>query len=88
MVLNSLLSWWKNECVKPYPTSQGGPEIKYLLQGGMSRKEAYWLSPQARHVISLENSVWGLCDHRTYFFYMRSMAHVPSQESGRELGVT
>ena len=21
-------------CVKPYPTSQGGPEVKYLLQGG------------------------------------------------------
>jgi hypothetical protein len=20
-------------CVKPYPPSQGGPEIKYLLQG-------------------------------------------------------
>jgi hypothetical protein len=25
----------ENECIKPYPTSQGGPEIKYLLQGGM-----------------------------------------------------
>jgi hypothetical protein len=25
--------------VKLHPTSQGGPEIKYLLQGEMSRKE-------------------------------------------------
>ena len=25
-------------CVKPYPTSQGGPEIKYLLQGGVFGK--------------------------------------------------
>jgi hypothetical protein len=26
-------------CVKPYSTSQGGPEIKYLLLGRMSGKE-------------------------------------------------
>lgn len=31
----------ENGCVKPYPTSQ----IKYLLQGGLSGKEAYGLSP-------------------------------------------
>lgn len=30
-------------CVKPYPTSQGGPEIKRLLQGGTLGREACWL---------------------------------------------
>jgi hypothetical protein len=28
----------ENRFVKPYPTFQGGPEMKYLLQGGMSGK--------------------------------------------------
>jgi hypothetical protein len=32
----------KNGCV---PTSQGGPEIKYLLQGGMSRKWSLLAKP-------------------------------------------
>jgi hypothetical protein len=35
---NSLLSWWKIGAFKTYSTSQCGPEIKYLLQGGMSGK--------------------------------------------------
>jgi hypothetical protein len=26
--------------VKLYPTFQGGPEVKYLLQGGVSEKES------------------------------------------------
>jgi hypothetical protein len=29
----------ESECIKPYPTSQGGPEIKYLLQAEMSGKQ-------------------------------------------------
>jgi hypothetical protein len=32
-------------CVKPYPTSKGGPVIKYLLQGGMSGKEGLMTEP-------------------------------------------
>jgi hypothetical protein len=28
----------KNGCIKPYPSSQGRPEMKYLLRGGMSGK--------------------------------------------------
>jgi hypothetical protein len=28
----------ENGYVKPYPMSQSGPEIKYLLQGGISGK--------------------------------------------------
>ena len=42
--------------------------------------KALWAS---RYLISMENSVLGLCHHRTYFFYVRSMAHV----LGREWGV-
>jgi hypothetical protein len=39
MVLRHLLSWWRvvmSETVSPL--SQGGPEVKYLLQGGVSGK--------------------------------------------------
>jgi hypothetical protein len=35
----------ENGCIKPYPTFQGGPEIKYLLQGGMSRKRSLLAIP-------------------------------------------
>jgi len=35
---------WTHTCNKL--TSQGGSEIKYHLQGGMSGKKAYSLSPQ------------------------------------------
>jgi hypothetical protein len=31
--------------VKPYPTSQHGPENKYLLQGGMSLKGSFLATP-------------------------------------------
>ena len=76
----------ENGCV---PTSQGGPEIKYLLQGGTSGKGSLLAKPSGpRYLIRMENSVLDLCDHRTCFFYVRSMSHVPSQESVRELGDT
>jgi hypothetical protein len=39
VVLRHLLSWQKVD-VNPYGTSQGGPEVRYLLQGGMSGKES------------------------------------------------
>jgi hypothetical protein len=32
-------------CVKLYLTSQGGPEIKYRLQGGVSSKESLLAKP-------------------------------------------
>ncbi|EDL30679.1 mCG148064 [Mus musculus] len=35
----------KSECIKPYPTSQGGPEIKSLLQGVMSGKGSLLAKP-------------------------------------------
>ena len=78
----------ENGCIQ---LTQGGPEIKYLLQEGMSRKGSLLakLSGLLRYLISMKNSVLGLSDHhRSFLFYVRSMAHVPSQESGRELGVT
>ena len=80
----------ENECIKPYPTSQGGPEIKCLFQGGISGNGSLLAKPSGPLGASLawRTLVWGLCDNRTSFFYVRSMAHVPSQESHRELGVT
>ena len=72
-----------------YPLLSVDLRIKYLLQGGMSGKGSLLAQPSGpRYLISMENSVLGLRDHRTCFFYVRSMSHVPSQESGRELGVT
>ena len=73
----------------PYPLLSVDLRIKYLLQGGLSGKGSLLAQPSGpRYLISMENSVLGLHDHRTHFFYVRSMACVPSQESGRELGVT
>jgi hypothetical protein len=36
----------ENGCLKPYPTSQGGPEIKYHLKGVMPRKGSLLTSPR------------------------------------------
>jgi hypothetical protein len=68
----------KNGCI---PTPQGEPVIRYLLQEEMSGKgsllgKPYWAS---RYLISMENSVLGLHDHR-------SVACVPGQDSSREGG--
>ena len=35
----------ESEFINPCPTSQGGPEIKYLLQGGVSRKLSLLVTP-------------------------------------------
>ena len=40
MVLNSLLSWQK-----PHSVSWGGPEIKYVVQGGTSEKGSLLAKP-------------------------------------------
>ena len=37
----------ENGFVKPYPTSQGGLEIKYPLQGGMSGKGSLLTKPSS-----------------------------------------
>ena len=55
-------------CVKPYPTSQGGPEVKYLLQGGMSGKGSLLAKPSRPLGTSLKwRSVLSLHDHRSHF---------------------
>jgi hypothetical protein len=46
-------------------------------------REAYWLNPQ--YLISMENSVLGLHDHRSHFL-MWELWHSPGQEFGREQG--
>jgi len=47
-------------CIKPYPTSQGGPEIKHPLQEG-SGKGSFGNTLQApRYVISMAISVLSL----------------------------
>jgi hypothetical protein len=72
-----------------YPLLSVDLRIKYLLQGGMSGKGSLLAQPSGpRYLISMENSVLGLHDHRTHFFYIRSVVHVPSQESARGQGVT
>ena len=38
-------------CVKPYPTSQGGLEIKYLCREECLGRKAYWL---CRYLIKME----------------------------------
>jgi hypothetical protein len=43
----------ESKCVKPYPTSQGRPEIKYLLQGGASGKGILLAMPSGPLGISL-----------------------------------
>lgn len=49
---------------KTYPPSQGVPEIKYLLRGGVSGY-ALWAS---RYLISMENSALGLLNHSQVSF--------------------
>jgi hypothetical protein len=44
--------------VKPYPSSQGRPGVKYLLQGGLSGKENLLVKPSRPLGISLK---WKIC---------------------------
>ena len=72
---------------KRHFVSQGGPEIKYLFQGGISGKESLLAKSSGPLGTSLaRKTILGLldCGHVSY---VRSMAHIPSQEYGRQLGV-
>lgn len=68
----------ENGCV---PTSQGGPEIKYLLQGGMPEKGSHWLNPSGSP-LAWRTVFWAdvTC---VVFPYVGSVTHVPCWESGR-----
>jgi hypothetical protein len=63
-------SWWKMDAYCTISTSQGGAEIKYLLQRGMSGNGILLAKPFRPLGTSLawENSVLGLHDYRTCFF--------------------
>ena len=65
------------------PTSQGGPEIKYLLKGGVSGKGSLLAKPSGPLGTSL---AWGtlFCAYVTCP-YVGSVAHVPCSEFGREV---
>ena len=49
-----------NGWVKPYSTSQSGPEFKYLLQGGMSEKGSLLAKPSQPlgYLIRTETLFW------------------------------
>jgi hypothetical protein len=57
----------ERRCVKPYPTSQGGPEVEYLSQGGVSEKKGLLAKPSRplRYLIKMDISVLSLQDHRS-----------------------
>ena len=70
-----------NGCV---PTSQGGAEIKYLLQGGMSGK-AYWINP--RGSLAWRTLSWGYVT-TGHVSLCGQCSNVPGQEPGREQRAT
>ena len=64
--------------VKQYPTSQGGPEVKYLLYGGVSEKESLLAKPSRPLVTSLKwRSVISLPDHRSHPLSVEGFAALP-----------
>jgi hypothetical protein len=65
-------------CVKSYSTSQGEPEIKYLLQGGMSEKGSLFAKPSRPLDIPLKcRSVLRLCDHRSCPLHVEGVGALP-----------
>ena len=73
----------ENRCLQP---PQGGPEIKYLLQEGMSGKGFLLAKPSGPlDTASAWRTLFWAC---VTFPYVGSVAGVPGQESGREQGAT
>lgn len=63
----------ENGFVKPYFTSQGGPEVTFCREESLGR-EVYWLRLQAfRCLISMENSLLSLLDGGHFHFMMESL---------------
>jgi hypothetical protein len=50
MVIKAFIVMAESGYVKPYPTSQGWPEIKYLFSEECLGRKAYWLSPDGLYV--------------------------------------
>jgi hypothetical protein len=64
--------------VKSYPTSQGGPEVKYPLQGEVSGKESLLAKPSAPLGTSLKwRSVLSLCDPGHALYMWISLGYCP-----------
>jgi hypothetical protein len=73
----------ENGCVS---TSQGGAEMKYLLQGGISGKGSLLTtSSEPLGTLLAWRTLFWAC---VTFPYVGSVAGVPGQESGREQGAT
>ena len=75
----------ENGCTPP---PQGRPEIKYLLQGGMPGKGSLLAKPSGPLGTSLawRTLFWAYVTitHIFFFFFVKSMAHVPCDESSKE----
>jgi hypothetical protein len=91
MALNSLLTvhhekWMHTVPYHTLPTSHDGPEIKYLLQGGMSGKGNSLDNPSRPLGTSLawRTLIWAYMSTGHITLYV---AHVPGQKFGREKGV-
>jgi hypothetical protein len=74
----------------PYPLVRVDLRLNTFCREGCLGRKGSLLAKSSgpRYLISMENSVLGLHDHRTHFFYIRSVVHVPCQESARGQGVT
>ena len=58
----------ENGCVKPFPTSLGGPDTKYILQGELSGKGSLLAKPSGPLGTSL---AW-----RTLFWAYMTIGHI------------
>ena len=65
-------------CVKPYPTSQARPEVKYILQGGVSGKESLLAKSCLPLGTSLKwRSVLSLHDYRPHLLPVEGFGALP-----------
>jgi hypothetical protein len=63
---------------KTIPTSQGGPEVKYLLQGGESGKESLLAKSFRLLGTSLKwRYVLNLYDHRSHLLHVEGLGALP-----------
>jgi hypothetical protein len=96
IVPNSLLAvhgrkWIYNV---PYSLLRVGLRLNTFCREKCLGREAYWLSPPGLYLIEASTSLawttlfWAYMTTGHISFWGRSIARVPSQESGRELGVT
>jgi hypothetical protein len=76
-------------CVKPYPTSQGRPEVKYLLQGGLSGEESLLAKPSRSLGTSLKwrslSRAYMTCDHISFpYLCVEELGALPLMTDGHK----